>query len=83
MLSKPNEAQLKQLSRLNTQEFAHLTGYFEQELTIIGEKLLTAGDRDVMFRLQGRGQSISELLALIRKAPELVTRKHKQDQQTE
>ena len=70
MFAKPNEAVVRSLARLNTQEFDHLTGFLDEELAIIKTHLVTAPPDKVEI-LQGRARELDELLALIRKAPEM------------
>jgi hypothetical protein len=68
MFTKPNEVVIRQLTRLNSQEFSHLTSFFEEELLQIDQRLRRAEDK-VYAQLQGRAIQMEELLDLIRKAP--------------
>lgn len=74
MFTKPNEVVVRQLSRLNSQEFSHLTGFFAEELLQIDQRLRKA-DGKMYKQLQGRAIQMEELLDLIRKAPEMRDRK--------
>ena len=70
MFTKPNEVVIRQLTRLNSQEFSHLTGFFAEELLQIDQRLRKA-DEKMYQKLQGRAIQMEELLDLIRKAPDM------------
>ena len=74
MITKPNEVVIRQLARLNSQEFTHLVGFFEEELVQIDQRLRKA-DGKLYKQLQGRAIQMEELVALIRKAPKMRDRK--------
>ena len=73
MFTKPDAIQTRDLARLSTEEFSHLWRFLELELNAISSRALDAKDIDVVRQLQGRGQLVTELLDLIRKAPSLMT----------
>jgi hypothetical protein len=74
MFTKPNEVVVRQLTRLNSQEFTHLCGFFSEELLQIDQRLRRA-DGKMYKQLQGRAIQMEELLDLIRKAPKIRDRK--------
>lgn len=72
MLTKPTKGELEKLAKLSFDEFEPVRRFLTKELKECHARLVTTEEQNKIARLQGRAAFLTEFLALVEKARELI-----------